>query len=364
MGPEELDAVRAVFESNWLGKGQRTEEFESRLAERFAVARTQVRSTSCCTAGLFLIGELLGWKPGTDVVLPTISFVGAANAVASRGARPVFADVDPRTLNLTAAHLMEALTAETRAVVLLHYGGVPCADIDEIIEICQERKIALIEDNACSPFSKIEGRACGTLGDFGVWSFDAMKILVTGDGGLVYVKNGADAIRLERLAYLGLESASGSASGRRDRWWDFEISCFGGRQILNDISAAIGLEQLKKVDKFLARRREVHEFYQRQLSSLSWLQCPDPIPAEVTSSYYFYWVQTELRDALAKWLLDRRIYTTFRYAPLHTVKLYGSDAHLRAAEWAADRTLCLPLHQSLRDEDLEYIVDNIRHFPH
>lgn len=363
LGTEELEAVRKVFESNWIGKGKLTDQFEAEFARHLGVARELVRSASCCTEGLFQAISLLGIGSGDEVVLPTISFVGAANAIAESGARPVFCDVDPRTLNATAELIEQKLTPRTRAVMILHYGGVPC-ELDEICDLTRRKGIALIEDSACSVASRYKGRACGTFGDIGAWSFDAMKILVTGDGGMVYCRSPEMAERAEELLYLGLRMRSGYSSAVDKKWWEFEIAAYGRRAIMNDMASAIGLEQLKKFPGFVARRKRVHERYSRAFASVSWLRCPPQIPPEAQSSYYFYWVQTPVgvRDRLAVYLRERGIYTTFRYYPLHWVKFYGAADTLPGGEEAADTTLCLPLHQSLSDHDVERVIDAVTQF--
>ena len=307
---------------------------------------------SCCTEGLFQAMELLGVGPGDEVILPSISFVGAANAVAGSGARPVFCDVDPRTLNATAAYIEEKITDKTKAALILHYGGVPC-EMDEIGELLTQREVHLIEDSACSVSSSYRGQACGTFGDVGVWSFDAMKILVTGDGGMVYCRTPEMAQRTEESLYLGLTTKSGLSSAVDSKWWEFEISGYGRRAIMNDIASAIGIEQIKKLPRFIARRKAVHEYYDRTLSEVDWLDVPPQIPWDVESSYYLYWVQTspDVRDRLAQHLRENGVYTTFRYYPLHLVGFYGSTDSLPNAERAAATSLCIPMHHSLSDED-------------
>ncbi|HWP49299.1 MAG TPA: DegT/DnrJ/EryC1/StrS family aminotransferase [Candidatus Limnocylindrales bacterium] len=363
LGKEELKAVKEVFESNWVGKGKITNQFEEKFASHLGVKRELVRSLSCCTEGLFLSMELLGIGPGDEVILPSISFVGAANAVASAGIQPTFCDVNKRTLNTTADFIEEKITPRTKAVIILHYGGVPC-QMDEICELVRDKGIALIEDSACSVASRYKGRACGTFGDIGVWSFDAMKILVTGDGAMLYCRTPEVAQRAEKLLYLGLTTQSGLSSSVDTKWWEFEISCYGRRAIMNDIASAIGVEQLRKLPDFINRRREIHEYYNQALSKLDWLQLPPQIPAYVESSYYFYWIQTQpkIRDRLAKYLREKGIYTTFRYYPLHWVKFYGVTTHLPHAEEAARSTLCLPIHQSLSDEEVNKIIESIYDF--
>jgi aminotransferase len=360
LGQEEAESVQKVFASNWVGRGKITETFETLFAAHIGVPRQLVRSITCCTEGLFQAIEAMELNPGDEVILPSISFVGAGNAVAASGARPIFCDVDPRSLNATADHIEQKISPKTKAVLLTHYGGLP-AEMDPILELLREKNLFLIEDSACSVSSRYKGKSCGTFGDFGVWSFDAMKILVTGDGGMIYTKTEALAKVMEHKTYLGLETNSGITSSK-DRWWEFDISSFGRRAILNDITSSIGLVQLKKLKGFIDRRRAIHKFYDRELAVIPWLQIPPEVPNYSESSYYFYWVQTDERDRFAMHLKKEGIYTTFRYYPLHKVKKYECDTPLANSELAAQTTLCIPLHQSLSDSDINHIVEAIRSF--
>ncbi|WP_198532779.1 DegT/DnrJ/EryC1/StrS family aminotransferase [Carbonactinospora thermoautotrophica] len=363
LGDQELAAVREVFESGWIGRGERTRAFEEAFAKHLGVGGDHVTSLNSCTEALFLAMELLEVGPGCDVVLPTVSWVGAANAVAARGARPVFCDVDPRTLNATADDVVAALTPRTRAVIVLHYGGYP-GEVAAIAEVCRERGIALVEDAACAVASRVDGEACGTFGDIGVWSFDAMKIVVAGDGGMLYARDPVLVARATKLAYLGLEQVSGFDSARRGayRWWEIDVSSFSRRSITNDLAAAIGHVQLGRLGEFVSRRRAIAEHYDRELADVPGLHCPPPLPAGHESSYYLYWVQLDggIRDAVARRLYERGIYTTFRYPLLHRVPAYRAGSPLPRAEWAAQATLCIPLHQGLDDGAVERVVTELR----
>jgi aminotransferase len=364
LGDAELAAVRDVFASGWIGRGPRTRAFEKSFGKHLGVGVEHVTSVNSCTEGLFLAMELLGLGAGDEVVLPTISFVGAANAVAARGARPVFCDVDPRTLNPGVDDIAACLSPRTRAVILLHYGGYP-GEIVLIAELCHERSIALVEDAACAIASTVDGKMCGTFGDIGTWSFDAMKIVVSGDGGMMYFRDPELTARAVTRAYLGLSQESGvarAAAGGPGRWWDFEVLSFSRRSISNDLLAAIGSVQLARLPEFLSRRREVAEYYDRELADLPQLHCPPALPPGHASSYYFYWIQVDAmrRDTLAAHLLDLGIYTTFRYLPLHQRRAYGAECTLPNAECAAARTLCLPMHQALDDAAVEAVVAGVR----
>ncbi|MEU4711940.1 DegT/DnrJ/EryC1/StrS family aminotransferase [Nocardia salmonicida] len=359
LGEEELAAVREVFESCWIGRGSRVAAFESSFAAHLGVNRNQIISTNSCTEATFLAMDLLGIGPGDDVVLPTLTFVGTANAVASRGARPIFCDVDPRTLSVTIQDIEAALTPATKAVLLLHYGGYP-GQVAQIAELCRDRGIKLIEDAANAQASRVNGRACGTFGDIGVWSFDHGKIAVSVDGGILYARDPEIAARAAKMAYFGMEQATGYAEAMRGhtRWWEFEVSSFSRRSIMNDVLAAVGCVQLGRLEDFIARRRQVVARYDRVLAGVPGLLLPPPLPADHQSSYYLYWVQMDsgIRDQVARDLYERGIYTTFRYPLLHQVRAYRSDARLPRAEKGAATTLCLPLHQALSDDDVGLVT--------
>ncbi|MGW7282128.1 DegT/DnrJ/EryC1/StrS family aminotransferase [Streptomyces sp. NPDC054844] len=363
VGKEELDAVAEVFDSHWLGHGPRTKAFEADFAAHIGVDAERVVFINSGTAGLFLALEALDLAEGDEVVLPSLSFVAAANAIGSTGARPVFCDVDSRTLNPTAEDVERSLTPRTKAVIVLHYGGYP-GDIVRIERLCRERGIALVEDAACSVASRVDGRAVGSFGDLAMWSFDAMKVMVTGDGGMLYVRDRELAARARRLAYHGLAQPSGFGHAKvSHRWWELDVPEIGRRVIGNDLTAAIGSVQLRRLPELVARRREIVELYDRELAGLDGVRTPPPLPEGHESSYYFYWVQMspEIRDEVASELYAAGIYTTFRYAPLHKVPAYrAQDEVLPASDKASGETLCLPLHPGLADDDVRTVAAALR----
>ena len=366
LGKEELAAIQQVFESNWLGRGKRVAEFERQFARFRGASPESMISTTCASEGLFVAAEVLGWGPGDEVVIPSIGFVAAASAVCRTGATPVFCDVDGRTLNATVRDIERVLTPRTRAVSLNHYGGYP-APVDAIGDLCRARGLALIEDAACAVASAVNGRAAGTVGDVGVWSFDSMKVLVTGDGGMVYARDPGVARAIRQAMYLGLplEEKSGIEKSKdtKDRWWEFEVESFGRRAIMNDVTAAVGLVQLERLPEFIRRRAEIAAQFNRGLRGIPGLLTPPDPPAGVEVTRYLYWIQCERRDELARHLLRNSVYTTFRYWPLHKVKMFGHAAGpLPASERAAETTLNLPCHQAMSDADVDQIVELVAAF--
>ena len=363
LGQEELDRISEVFESNWIGKGQLVTDFEEKFAEHIRVNKGHLLSTNCCTEGLFSSMHLLDIKPDDEVIIPTISFVGAANSVCANGSKLVLCDVDRRSLNVRAEDIEKVLTEKTRAVLLLHYGGIPC-EMDDIMALVEEKHIKIIEDCAAGACSFYKGKALGTFGDMGMWSFDAMKILVCGDGAMLHFKDLEIREKAEKWLYFGLETKSGYENSVAQKWWEFDISSFGHRAIMNNVNAAMALEQLKKLPMFMKKRKHVHEFYEQELAKYKWIERPLPIPDDWETSYYFYHIQVTngKRDELAAYLRQNGIYTTYRYYPIHRVKGYGVTGDFPNADYATNNTLCLPIHQSISDDDLGLICGKIKDF--
>ena len=370
-GPEEQAAAAAAIASGWIGFGPQVLEFEMAWAEHIGVPAENVVSVSCATEGLYQIMAYLAVSHHTvwshDVIVPDIGFIGIANAV--RQAREgnsddilnvVLCDVDPHTLNPSMADIALNVKAfDTLAVVIQHYGGVP-SDLGPIAALCRERGVLLIEDAACAPLSFYGGQRAGTVGDFGVWSFDAMKIITSGDGGMVYCRDAAAAESIRKATRLGQDNLSGQGAAG-DKWWEYRVYTPGRKAMLNDLQAAVGLAQLVKLEALVERRHEIWNLYSTMLCSLEWLSLPKPYePENEQWSYYTFWVQCEQRDALALYLRERGVYTSFRYWPISAA--YGCESNCPNAAWAAAHTLNLPLHANLTDDDVISIVNLIYRF--
>tara|TARA_A100001388_G_scaffold63422_1_gene44288 strand:+ start:750 stop:1889 length:1140 start_codon:yes stop_codon:yes gene_type:complete len=366
LGEEELNAIKDVFNSNWIGKGNKVDEFETSFSNMLRESRSSFFSTTCCTEGLFLFPELFKFKPDDEIIVPNISFVAVASSIIKSGAKLILCDVDKNSLNTTADLVEKKITKNTRALILNHYGGVPC-DMDPIKELCKIHNIILIEDSACAVKSFYKGKATGTFGDMGIWSFDSMKTISTGDGGMIYLKDSHLTDKAKELLYLGVPSRQKSgldnSSLGNKNWWEIEVNALGRRSMMNNISAAIGLAQIAKLNGFLNRRREIYEIYINQLSKISWLKLPPKLEDYIESSYYFFWIQLEKRNELARYLLKNDVYTTFRYWPLNKIKYFNKyHEKFKNSEFASSSTLNLPIHQSLTNENISKIIDLLKSF--
>lgn len=367
LGKEELEEIAKVFESNWLGKGVYVKQFEEGFAANLKVDSNHFLSTSSCTEAIFLSADLYDFNKNDEIIVPSISFPSVASAVVSKGAKLVFCDVDKRSLNVRAEDIESKINDKTKAVFITHFGGISC-DMDPILELCNKHNILVIEDSACAVKSFYKGKACGTIGDMGMWSFDAMKTLSTADGGMIYIKNKQKKIEAGEFLYLGLpqkqKSGIDSSSESTNTWWEFQMNAPGRRAIMNNVTAAMGCVQLKKLNGFIARREEIYNNYHAELGKLDWIDVPPKPTFNNQSSFYFFWIQTKNRNQLAKYLLDNGVYTTFRYWPLHKVDFFSEfiDGDYPNTEYISNTTLNLPLHQSLSDIDVKKIIDLIKAF--
>ncbi len=368
LGKEEINEIKKVFESNWLGKGSYVKDFEKGFANNLKTKKEHFLSTTSCTEAIFLSADLFDFTEVDEIIIPSVSFPSIGSAVFNKKSKIVFCDVDKRTLNVRAEDIKPHITKSTKAVFVTHYGGVSC-DMDPIVDLCNKHNVKIIEDTACAVRSFYKGKACGTIGDMGMWSLDAMKTISTADGGMIYIKNLSLKNIAEEQLYLGLpikqKSGMDSSTEGKSSWWEFEMNRAGRRAIMNNVTAAMGCEQLKKLDIFISRRKEIYDKYHEVLSKLDWIEVPPKVDFENISSYYFFWIQTELRDKLARYLLNNGVYTTFRYWPLHKVKFFDKfniDGSYPNSDYIASHTLNLPLHQGLSDNDVEKIIKLILEF--
>lgn len=360
---EDLNAVKEAFESGWIGFGPKTKEFELKFAKKINAQNClMVNSASAAT---FLVLKALGIKKGDEVIIPTVNFVACSNSVIELGATPVFADVDLEYFNLIPEEIERLRTNKTKAIILLHYGGHPCR-FDEIKS--KARNMMIIEDSANSILSKYYNQYCGTLGDAGFFSFDAMKTLSTGDGGAIILKEKKYYDSVESLRFLGLAPKKTSGMDRliekNQSWWEIELNEISNRFLMNDIAASIGLEQLKKVESFIQRRKQIWNIYKSELKNIEEIILPPEPLINTESSYYLFWIKVKnnKRNQLANFLVENDIYVTFRYYPLHLIKIYNANVTLPNSEKILNEALNIPLHQNLSDSDIDKIITTIKKF--
>lgn len=356
VGPDEIREVTACLESQWLGHGSRTEAFERKFAQHSGLNDFLLVDSG--SNALYMAVTLLDLPPGSEVIVPTFTWVACAQAVLLAGHKPVFCDVDPETQNVTAETMAAQISPRTGALMVVHYAGKPVS-MEPILDL----GYPVIEDAAHAVDSSIDGKPCGGMGDIGIYSFDAVKNLTTGGGGGITARNAALMERARKLRYSGIGKsgfeAAQSEGGALEKWWEYNISEAFIRMLPSDISAAIGLAQLDRLDSLQRKRRDIWDRYQQAFSDVDWIQTPiGPGPGEV-HSYFTYFIRVPNRDELAHRLLEKGVYTTLRFHPLHMNEIYQSDKVLPASEVLNRTGLNIPLHPRLTDTEVQFVIDSI-----
>lgn len=354
VGEDEIFQVSDSIHKQWMGMGPKTKEFEKRMAERLNSSNFLLVDSG--SNGLYLGLKLMNLPEGSEVIVPSLTWVSCAQAVLMVGCKPVFADVDIETQNVTAETIKAHITEKTSAIMVVHYGGL-AVNMDPIMEL----GLPVIED-ACHAIDTVyKGKAAGTIGDVGVYSFDAVKNLSIGEGGGVVTKREDYAERASLLRYCGIGKSGFEASTHgKERWWEYNIVEPFIKMCPSDIAAGIGIGQLDNLDKNQERRKQIWDIYQKEFSRIPNISIPVEAREGDKHSYFTYFIRIPERDKVAKYLFDKGIYTTLRYHPLHMNKLYKSNETLKNCEELNETGLNIPLHPSLSDNDVDYIIETIK----
>ncbi|MBV6416803.1 MAG: dTDP-4-amino-4,6-dideoxygalactose transaminase [Steroidobacteraceae bacterium] len=361
VGADAAYVREAIASGHMCGDGPFGKRAQALLEAKFA-ARHALLTTSC-TAALEMSALLCGLEAGDEVIMPSYTFVSTANAVALRGARCVFVDIRPDTLNLDEAQIEAAITTRTRSIWPVHYAGIAC-EMDTIMEIARRRGLTVVEDAAQGVFATYKGRALGTLGDLGCYSFHETKNISCGEGGALLVNNDSFAKRAEILREKGT-NRSQFLRGQVDKYTWVDL---GSSYVPSDILAAYLLGQLEAGERITARRGELSATYARLLAPLAereLLRLP-VVPAECASNHHMFYVLVEgaaRRGALMEHLRGAGYMATFHYVPLHTspvgAALGWREGSLRVTEDLSARLLRLPLYYDMSDADVVSVVREV-----
>jgi dTDP-4-amino-4,6-dideoxygalactose transaminase len=363
---EEIAEVVASMKSGWLGTGPKVAAFESDF-KRYKGAEHAVALYSC-TAALHLAILAAGIGAGDEVITTPMTFCATVNAILHAGATPVLADIDPVTMNIDAAEVRRRITPRTRAIIPVHFAGLPC-EMDELCEIARIHGLKIIEDCAHAIESEYRGRKAGTFGEFGCFSFYVTKNIVTGEGGMVLARNEEDA---SRIKILGLHGMS------KDAWKRFGDSGYKHYQVIEcgfkynmmDIQAAIGLHQLKRIDRYWQRRKQIWDRYMEELEGLP-VVLPVAPPAHVKHGLHLFTLQIEAaraglsRDAFIDAMSARNIGVGVHYLSLPEHPYYQKELGWKTEEFPnaariGRSTVSIPISAKLTDDDVGDVIAAVR----
>jgi dTDP-4-amino-4,6-dideoxygalactose transaminase len=366
LGAEETAAVSEVIASGWIAQGPKVAAFERAVAEK--VGAPHAVAVSSCTGALHLSLVVLGISEGDEVVVPSLSFIATANVVRYVGATPVFADVDETTQNLSAATIEPVLTSRTRAVILVHQGGVP-ADLDAIRELCAPRGIEIVEDAACALGATYKDRPIGSHSPLVAFSFHPRKVITTGEGGMMVTSKESYARRVHRLRDHGVNiNAADRHASPQPVLEEFPETGFNYR--MSDLQAALGLVQLSRLDRIVTRRRELASRYQKAFADAANLRTVSD-PSYGTTNYQSFWIVLEkdfplTRDEMLRKLMSCGISARRGFMAAHLEPAYSELPHgdLSVTEYLTHRSIILPLFHELSEAEQDQVIDVIRGSAH
>ncbi len=362
---KELEYMQQAIKNKKIcGDGEFTKKCSRWMEEKFQV--NHVLLTTSCTHALEMAAVLTRVKPGDEVILPSYTFVSTADAFVQRGASLVFVDIRPETMNLDERLIEDAITEKTKVIVPVHYAGVGCA-MDEIMEIAARHHLMVVEDAAQGVYAYYKGRALGTIGDFGCYSFHETKNYSMGEGGALVFQNNDYLERAEIVREKGTDRSK-FFRGQVDkyRWMDY-----GSSYLPSDLNAAYLWAQLEMAEKIREDRLESWNYYHEELRSLAdagYIEQPF-IPDYAEHNAHMYYIKTkdlETRGKLIDFLAKREIHTVFHYVPLHSApagqkfgRFHGEDKYTTKE---SERLLRLPMYYQLKEEDQEQVVKAVKEF--
>jgi dTDP-4-amino-4,6-dideoxygalactose transaminase len=362
-----IKEVEEVLRSGWLAHGPKTKEFEQRFAEycgaKYAVA------VNSCTAALHLSLKALGVRGGDEIIVPAQTHVATAHAVMYQGATPIFADVDLHTYNIQPESIAEKINRRTRGVMVVHFAGQPC-EMDTIYDIANEHHLFVVEDAAHALGAEYKGSKIGSLNSAAAcFSFYPVKHITTGEGGMLVTND-------EKIAEIAtLNRAFGITKSTWERTttyrpWYYEVEDIGFNYRMTEMGAAIGINQLKKIDELNKIRAKNAQFYADKLKTMKGIQLPRTMKNVKHANLFYQVLVTEAsrlsRDELLIELKNKGIGTSVHYpVPVHLMPVYRNlfgykEGYLPNAEEISKQAISLPIHPILHTEDLEYIASSLQ----
>jgi len=359
----EKRAVQDVIASEWLTMGEKTIEFEQKF-EEYISNDVSCSAVSSCTAALHL--SLLGLDigPGDEVIVPGLTFVASANVVKLVGAKPILSDCESyENWNMTADNIEKCITDRTKAIIVVHYAGYPC-EIKPILDLCKERNIYLIEDVAHAPGASIDGIKCGAWGDIGTFSFFSNKNLSVGEGGMITARDEKIHNRMRSLRSHGMTSLT--LDRHKGRSSTYNVTESGLNYRMDEIRAALGIEQLKKLESGNRKRMELTKIYRSNLDNTDIKMPFGETSKTSTSAYHILPVllpEGIKRKNVMNFMKENKIQTSIHYPAFWDFEAFKNDCDRKDAPYVAeicDRQLTLPLYPTMTEEEVNKVTNCIK----
>lgn len=366
IGDEEIRSVVETLRSGWLTTGAKVKKFEEDFA-RYTSAPYAVAVNSG-TAALHLALDAIGLKEGDEVIVPTMTFTATAEVALYFKARPILVDCEADTLNIDPDRIERKITPKTRAIIPVHIAGQPC-NMDKIVQIARAHNLKVIEDAAHALPALYRGKMVGTIGDITCFSFYATKTITTGEGGMATTNNPEWADRMRIMSLHGISKDAWKRYTSEGSWY-YEVLYPGYKYNLTDIAAAIGIEQLKKCDRFVEARRRIASMYHESFADLPEIRRPGCGP-DVQHAWHLYVIQLELerlritRNEFIEALKKENIGTSVHFIPLHLHPYYRNTLGCKPQDFpnasaVFERIVSLPIYPKMTAGDISRVIDAVR----
>jgi dTDP-4-amino-4,6-dideoxygalactose transaminase len=361
-GIHTLKALADAFDIGWLGMGAFTQEFEQKIGTYLELNDRHVVTTKTGTSALHLALIAAGVKPGDEVIVPSFNFVADMQAITALGATPVFCDITLPDLAADVNRIRELITERTRVIMPLHFSGIP-ADLDAIYELAQQRGLRVIEDATHAFGTRYRGARIGSFGDITCFSFDAVKIITSIDGGAVVCNTTEEVATLQRTRLLGIDKDT-TERYKNQRAWDYDVLEQGYRYHMTNINASIGLSQLARIDGFISTRQETCRLYNEAFANLPGITTPDTDFVDISPFIYVVRVRADWRMDLIAHLRSRGVATGIHFLPAHRFTFYANAPRgpLPVTDQVVEEVVTLPLHSHMPREKAERVIDGVTEF--
>jgi len=363
---KDIDAVTETLKSDYLTTGPKIKEFEDKFADyvdaKYAVAIAN--GTAALHAAIYAAGI----KEGDEVITTPLTFAATANSILYQDATPVFADINPKTYNIDPESIKEKITDKTKAIIPVHYTGQPC-EMDKIKEIAAENDLTIIEDGAHAVGAIYKDQKIGSIGNMTTFSFHPVKNMTTGEGGMITTDSKELYDKLMKFRTHGITKNDSEYINRSDGPWYHEQQELGYNYRITDIQAALGITQLKKLDKFLARRREIVNKYNQEFKDIDGLIITEQLE-NTNSAWHIYVLQLKLeklttnRKEIFKALREKNLGVNVHYIPVYFHPYYQSLGYEKGicpkAERLYERIITIPLYPKMTDQQVDEVIKRIK----
>lgn len=362
LGKDTIEHISKIFDVGWLGMGTNTKEFEEHLSKYFELKNRYLVATNTATSALHLILRAMNIGKNDEVITPSFNCVADQQAIRMAGAKPVMCDILEENLGIDCKKAEEIITEKTKAIIPLHYAGIPCEQ-EKVYDLAKKYNLRVIEDCCHAIGTKINKKKIGSYGDAAFFSFDAVKTITSVDGGCIIINNKEEFEKIQHMRLLGM-SKDTIERYKNKRAWDYDVIDEGYRYHLNNVMAGVGISQIKKINQIISTRQKVCIEYNRSFKNIDGLIIPKSDFKDISPFIYVVRVLDNKREQLVNHLKNLNIDTGIHWKPVHKFTYFANAkcGDLTITNKIADEILTLPLHSNMKNEFIERVISGVKTF--